>query len=116
MSDQNIKPVIFLGSSLRDLKSFPQAARREAGFQIYNVQYGLEPDDWKPMKSVGPGVLEIRIHERGEFRVLYVAKFSEAVYVLHSFHKKTQRTRKRDLDLTRERYKSLLAERNKKNE
>ena len=109
-----MKPVIFVGSSLRDLKAFPQSARREAGFQIANVQRGDDPDDWKPMKNIGPGIMEIRIHEHGEFRVIYVAKFEEAVYVLHCFHKKTQKTRRHDIDLARKRYKEMLEERVKK--
>ncbi len=96
---------------MRDLKSFPQSARREAGFQIFNVQQGIEPDDWKTVKSVGPGVMEIRVHVEGEFRVLYVAKFVEAVYLLHAFQKKTQKIRKRDLGLARERYNTVLKER-----
>ena len=81
-----MKPVEFCGSSLDDLRAFPLAARREAGHQIDQVQNGLEPDDWKPMNTVGPGVREIRIREAaGAFRVVYVAKFADAVYVLHCF-------------------------------
>ncbi|MCP4352596.1 MAG: type II toxin-antitoxin system RelE/ParE family toxin [Desulfobacterales bacterium] len=102
-----MKPVIFIGSSKSDLKTFPQSARREAGFQISNVQSGINPDDWKLMRNVGPGAMEIRIHEGGEFRVIYVAKFEEAVYVLHAFRKKTQKTRKHDIDLARKRYKEM---------
>ncbi len=109
-----MKPVIFVGSSLRDLKAFPQSARREAGFQIANVQRGDDPDDWKPMKNIGPVIMEIRVHENGEFRGIYVAKFEEAVYVLHCFHKKTQKTRRHDIDLARKRYKEMLEERVKK--
>ncbi len=76
-----------------------------------NVQSGMNPDDWKPMKNVGPGAMEIRIHENGEFRVIYVTKFQEAVYVLHAFPKKTRKTRKHDLDLAQKRYKEMLKER-----
>lgn len=106
-------PVIFIGSSLNDLKAFPQSARREAGFQIANVQLGMKPDDWRPMKDIGPGAAEIRIHERGGFRVIYVAKFDEAVYVLHAFRKKTRKTRKHDIDLARRRYREMSEERKK---
>ena len=109
-----MKPVIFVGSSLRDLNAFPRSARREAGFQISNVQRGDDPDDWKPMGNIGPGVLEIRVHENGEFRVIYIAKFDEAVYVLHCFQKKTRKTRKNDIDLIRKRYKEILEKRAKK--
>ena len=89
-----MKPVIFIGTSLEDLRAFPQGARREAGFQIGNVQFGRNPYDWKPVKNIGAGVMEIRIHDNGEFRVIYVAKFEEAVYILHAFQKKTQKIRR----------------------
>lgn len=90
-----------MGTSLVKLRGFPAAVRRQAGHELFLVQRGLEPADWKPMRSVGPGVIEIRIHVGGEYRVLYVAKFEEAVYVLHTFEKKTQQTRKADIDLAR---------------
>ena len=84
------KPVEFRGSALEDLRAFPQAVRREAGYQLDRVQRGREPDDWKPMNAVGSGVREIRIRDAaGAFRVLYVAKFEDAVYVLHCFQKKS---------------------------
>jgi phage-related protein len=105
------KPVEFRGSALDDLRGFPQAARREAGYQLDQIQRGREPDDWKPMNTVGRGVREIRIRDAaGAFRVLYVAKFDDAVYVLHRFQKKTQKTSKADLDLAAQRYRDLLKE------
>ena len=106
------KPVEFRGSSLEDLRAFPLAARREAGHQLDQVQNGREPDDWKPMNTVGQGVKEIRIRdEAGAFRVLYVAKFAGAIYVLHCFQKKTERTSKADVELAAKRYRELLKER-----
>ena len=106
------KPVEFRGSSLEDMRSFPLTARREAGHQLDKVQHGQEPDDWKPMNTVGQGVKEIRIRdEAGAFRVLYVAKFADAIYVLHCFQKKTERTSKADLELAAKRYRELLKER-----
>jgi phage-related protein len=105
------KPIEFLGSSLDDLRAFPQAARRQAGYQLDRVQRGYEPDDWKPMNTIGRGAGEIRIRDAaGAFRVLYVAKFEDAVYVLHCFQKKTQKTRKADLNLASKRYRDLLKE------
>ena len=105
------KPIVFRGSSLEDLRTFPLSARREAGYQLDQVQKGRESDDWKPMNSVGQGVREIRIRDAtGAYRVLYVAKFAEAVYVLHCFQKKAQKTRKADLDLAGQRYRDLLKE------
>ena len=105
----NSKPVEFRGSALDDLRAFPEAARREAGHQPDQVQHGREPDDWKPMNTVGRGVREIRIRDAaGAFRVLYVAKFEDVVYVLHCFQKKTQKTSKADLTLAGQRYRDLL--------
>src|ERR1700733_5731211 len=103
------KPVEFRGSALDDLRAFPEAARREAGYQLDQVQHGRDPDDWKPMNSIGRGVREFGIREAGgAFRVLYVAKFDDAVYVLHCFQKKTQKTSKADLNLASQRYRDLL--------
>jgi phage-related protein len=94
------------------IRALPVLARREAGHQLDQVQHGREPDDWKPMNTVGSGVREIRI--RGDaadaFRVLYVAKFADAIYVLHCFQKTTEKTSKRDLDLTAKRYRDLIKE------
>lgn len=104
----SLKPLAWTGSALDDLKAFPDAARQRAGFELYRLQQGLEPTDWKPMATVGPGVREIRIQTGRAFRVLYVAKFGEAIYVLHAFEKKSQRTAKRDLDLAQQRLAEVL--------
>jgi phage-related protein len=103
-----MKELEFIDSSLEDLKRFPVEARRYAGFELDAVQNGKMPTDFKPMTTIGSGVYEIRIKEQGEWRVIYVAKFSEAVYVLHAFHKKTQKTSQKDLDLAIKRYKTLV--------
>jgi phage-related protein len=103
-----MKPVAFIGSALDDLRAFPERARHDAGYQLERVQRGLDPDDWKPMQTIGPGVREIRVRDvTGVFRVVYVATFVEAVYVLHAFAKKTQRTSPRDLVLARSRFRDL---------
>ena len=97
----------FVGPSLDNLRNFPDQARRAAGFELRAIQNGLDPADWKPMPSIGQGVKEIRIHVSGEWRVIYVAKMRDAVYVLHAFQKKTQKTSKKDIELTRIRYKQI---------
>jgi phage-related protein len=103
-----MKRIEFLGDSLDQVRDFPQGARKEAGVQLHKVQQGLDPSDWKPMASVGPGVREIRIRDdAGAFRVLYVMQRAEAVYVLHAFQKKTQQTAKRDLDLAAARLREI---------
>jgi len=105
------KPVAWVASAQRDIRSFPAHARRNAGFELRRVQQGLDPDDWKPMPTIGPGVREIRIHTDLEHRVFYVATFAEAVYVLHAFEKRTRKTAKHDLDFARDRFRALMAER-----
>jgi len=104
-----IKPIEFLGSSLDDLRNFPENIRRMAGYQLDRVQNGLEPLDFKPIPSVGSGVHEVRLRDiEGAFRVFYVAKFEAAVYVLHAFQKKTRKTAPRDIELAASRYRDLL--------
>jgi phage-related protein len=105
------KPLIWLGASLAALKEFPDDARQIAGFQLRRVQQGLEPNDWKPVSTVGGGVREIRIHTGVEHRVIYLATFAEGVYVLHAFEKRTQKTPKRDIELARERFRALMVNR-----
>ena len=105
------KPVDFRGSSLDDLRAFPLSARREAGHQLDQVQHGQEPDDWKPMAIIDKGVKEIRIRDAaGAFRIIYVAKLADVVYVLHCFQKKTEKASKTDLDLAAKRYRELQKE------
>jgi phage-related protein len=103
------KAIEFLGSSLDDHLRFPVSARREAGYQLDKVQAGEEPDDWKPMGTVGSGVFEIRVRDAaGAFRVFYVAKLKDVVYVLHCFRKKTRQTEKSDIALGQARYRALM--------
>src|SRR5438445_190927 len=103
-----MKPAVFLGDSLRRLRAFPESARRELGHQLDRVQQGREPKDWKPMTTIGPGVREIRVRDAsGAFRLLYVANFTDAVYVLHTFQKTSQRTSSKDLALAEERFRAL---------
>ena len=102
----------FLGDSLKRLRAFPDEARQDAGFQIDKLQRGEQPDDFKPMPSVGKGVEELRLwDEAGAFRVVYCARLPRAVVVLHAFQKKTQSTAKADIELARTRWQQLLQER-----
>ena len=105
------KDLLWRGSSYKDLLSFPDEPRRDAGYQLGFVQLGFEPSDWKSMNSIGQGVKEIRIHVEGEFRVIYIAKYEEAIYILHAFQKKTQKTPKRDIDIAKTRFRELERER-----
>ena len=105
------KNIVFSPNALDRLRAFPEETRREMGYQLDRVQRGLEPFDWKPMRSIGIGVREIRVKDsNGAFRAVYVAKFRDAVYVLHCFQKKTQKTSKADIQLATKQFKSLVKE------
>jgi phage-related protein len=105
------KPIFWVGSSYKDLLEFPREVRQEAGYQLHRVQNGLEPENWKPFQTIGQGVKEIRISENNNiYRIVYVAKFAGKVYVLHSFQKKTQKTRQSDIDIAKTRYNAVANE------
>ncbi len=104
-----MKPVTFLVDSLKAVRAFPESARQDAGYQLDRLQRGLQPDDFKPLPAVGAGVEELRVWcEHGTFRVIYLARLPEAVFVLHAFQKKTQATPKADIDLAARRYRDLM--------
>lgn len=106
-----MKRISFLGDSLARIRDFPNDARSEAGHQLSEVQNGKEPDDWKPMKTIGPGVREIRIRERsGAFRIVYLATLPDTVLVLHAFQKKAQATLQKDIDLAAKRLREWTEE------
>jgi phage-related protein len=106
------KEIRWVGSAYDDLLGFPYEPRRKAGFQLGKVQAGLDPEDWKPFDAVGAGVREIRIKDdQGIYRVMYVAKFEEAIYVLHCFKKKTQATSKHDKEIADTRYRAIVRDR-----
>ena len=103
-----MKNIIWLGKTLQLVKKYEINLRREIGYNIDRVQRGLDPVDWKPIVGAGHGVREIRIHEENEYRILYVAKFEDIIYILHSFIKKTQQTAKRDIDIAKKHYSEIL--------
>jgi phage-related protein len=106
-----VKRVVWLGASLEEVRGWTAEAQRDTGYQLFKIQSGLDPSDWKPMPRVGTGVQEIRIHCATEYRVIYLAKLAEAVYVLHAFEKKTQKTPHVALDVARRRLQLLLSQR-----
>jgi phage-related protein len=106
------KRIVWMGTALADICAFPAEPRKECGDELALVQAGEMPTDWKPFEDIGPGTKEIRVRDRdGIYRVMYVAKFDEAVYVLHCFQKKTQTTSQQDKNLASTRYKLMLKER-----
>ena len=107
-----MKPVIFEGDSLKRLRQFPGPVRDDLGYQVYRLQLGRQPVDFKPMPAVGPGVEEIRVRDStGAYRVIYTARIADAVYVLHAFRKKSQATSKQDIELAAARYAAMIRRR-----
>ena len=103
----------FVGTSLDDLKEFPELVRKHVGYQLHLLQIGQDPTDWKPFLTVGKGVREIRIRLEGAFRIMYITNIGDAIYVLHAFQKKTQQTSKRDIELAKQRLKNILSQESK---
>ena len=107
----NEKPIYWVGTSYKDLLQFPDAAKQDAGYQLHRIQNGFDPENWKPLQNIGAGIREIRISEDGNiFRVIYVTKFADKIYVLHSFQKKTQKTSPKDINIVKIRYNSIVGE------
>lgn len=105
-----MKAIRFVGDALAELRAFPAAARQDAGYQLHKVQSGEQPMDFKPMPDIGRGVEELRVRDvTGAYRVIYTARMADAVYVLHAFQKKTQRTTRADIELARQRYAMIRA-------
>ena len=114
MTDENEKDLVWMGSSLKDLCEFPKMVVRKAGGELRKVQQGVDPSDWKSFDDVGPGTREIRLRDSdGIYRIMYVVKFAEAIFVLHCFHKTTQTTSKHDKEIAKQRYCSVVSERRK---
>ena len=103
----SLAKIVWHGDSLDEIRSFPEHARQDVGYELGRVQQGLTPRDWKPMSIVGPGAIEIRVHAGSEYRVVYVTRRDEIVHVLHAFAKKTQKTRNADIELARRRYREM---------
>ena len=108
-----MKPLSFVGDSLKQIRSFGGDAMHDVGFQLHKVQIGEQPDDFKPMPAIGPGVEELRVwDDSGTYRVVYTARFHDAVFVLHAFQKKTEQTAQSDIDLAKARYKQVRENQN----
>lgn len=102
------KPIHWVGSTLDDVRSLPDNIKRELGFELDLVQQGLQPRDFKPMQNLGVGIMEIRVRDiSGAFRLVYVAKFRNAIYCLHAFQKKTQKTPQQDIAIIKARYAAV---------
>ncbi|GBF80651.1 type II toxin-antitoxin system RelE/ParE family toxin [Aphanothece sacrum] len=102
------KPIYWIGTSRNDISNFSEEARRKAGFQLRVIQKGDKANDFKPIPIIGKGTEEIRIWTGETYRIFYVARFEEGIYVLHAFRKKTQRTSKKDIELGQQRYQQMI--------
>ena len=105
------KPLIWIGDSLERVRAFAAAARKEIGLELWEIQQGNPPADWKPMSPIGPGVQELRVRSQGAYRVIYLATLPEAVYVLHAFEQQSRKAPKMDIELARTRFRALIQER-----
>jgi phage-related protein len=119
MNSSPMKEILWLGDSLNVVRKFPESARVPIGDALNALQHGQRPVDTKALRAVGSGVAEIRVHDEAnnQFRDIYFAKLADVVHALHAFQKKTQKTRKADLDLATDRLKELrrmLRESNKR--
>ncbi len=105
------KAIYWVGTSYRDLLNFSDDGKREAGYQLHRVQNGLDPEDWKPFQRIGSGVKEIRIRcNNNAFRIMHVAKFSDKIYILHAFQKKSRKTNEHDVEIAKVRYNAVINE------
>ena len=102
-----LKPITWLGNSKEVIRSWPEMTRKRAGEELFRLQIGSEPLHWRSMKSVGRGVREIKISEGGQQRVFYLTRRNEGVFILHAFEKRTRRTAKSEIDLGKQRLKSI---------
>ena len=103
-----MKSIRFVGDSKAIIRSFPVTVKLKVGGQLFLIQTGHEPDDWKPMPSIGPGVGEIRVRDiSGAYRVIYLTNIGETIFVLSAFIKKAQATPQREIELARKRLKEL---------
>jgi len=103
-----MKTLSFEGHTLETIKAFPDNARQRVGYELYRVQCGLDPENWKPFSTIGQGVREIRIQVGTQYRVIYLTKIADKVHVLHAFQKKTQKTAKTDIDYAKQQLKALM--------
>lgn len=103
-----MKPLFWIGNSYNVLTNWAAPVKQVAGFQLYLIQQGMNPNDWKPMTSIGAGVREVRIHVDGEYRIIYLTKYEEGIYILHAFSKKTQKTPKKDIDIAKARLREVM--------
>lgn len=104
---QDLKPIIWLGDSRDVVRSFSRPVKDQIGDELYRLQIGLDPKDWKPITGIGPGVREIRVSSLGQFRVIYLLRRPEGIVILHAFQKKSQQTSRADIETSRQRLKQL---------
>ncbi|MDT8403259.1 type II toxin-antitoxin system RelE/ParE family toxin [Sulfuriflexus sp.] len=103
-----MRKLLFEGDTLALIRQLPDDARHRAGYEIDRVQRDREPENWKPFPAIGQGAREIRIQVSRQYRIIYIAKFADTVHVLHVFAKKSQKTRKSDIEIAKNRLKEVI--------
>ena len=104
---KDLKPILWFGNSRQVVRGFGKAVKDQLGDELYRLQIGLDPKNWKPMSTIGPGVREIRVSSGGQFRVVYLLRRPEGIVILHAFQKKSQQTGRADIEISRQRLKQL---------
>jgi phage-related protein len=109
LESSELRPVIWLGSSKRNLKDFPKGAQKLLGDELQVMQFGELPKDAKPLKGIGSGVFEISLRFATDaYRVVVAVQLGDKIYVLHAFQKKSKKgraTSKHDVELIKRRYR-----------
>lgn len=114
MSDQAERPknaaVVWEGDSREVLQAFPEGVRQNLGFQLWQLQQGARPTDYRPLPSIGTGVFELRDQdERAWYRVVYLSRINDVIHVLHCFEKKSREMPRRDFERAKQRLKAVKA-------
>ena len=114
MSDEPERPpfavIAWEGNSREVLQSFPEGVRQNLGFQLWQLQQGERPADYRPLPSIGPGVFELRDQdERAWYRVVYLSRIDDVIYVLHSFEKKSREMPRKEFETAKRRFKAVKA-------
>jgi phage-related protein len=109
-SPRKYATVVWEGDSREVLQSFPDDVRQNLGFQLWQLQQGDRPSDYRPLSSIGTGVFELRDQDaRAWYRVIYLSRTNDVIYVLHCFEKKSREMPKRDFETAKQRLKAVKA-------
>lgn len=110
IEERRLATIAWEGDSREVLKSFPEDIRQNFGFELWELQLGERPSDYRPLTSIGPGVFELRDQdERAWYRVVYLSRINDVIYVLHCFEKKSREMPRKDFEKAKQRLKAVKA-------